>query len=88
MKKIHTGVTVWCIFNIGLNLVLGLIAIVVGVDDAVVLIFTFLNILFYALALIPNAVAMFALILLGIISEFYNGGSSALGSWGLPFAIL
>jgi len=88
MKKIHTGVTVWCIFNIILNLVLGLIAVVVGVDDAVVMIFTLLNILFYALSLIPNSVAMIALILLGIISEFYKGGSSELGSWGLAFSVL
>jgi len=88
MKRIHTGVTVWCIFNIGLNLVLVLIALVVGVDDTVIMIFTFLNILFYALSMIPNSVAIIALILLGIISEFYDGGSSALGSWGLAFSIL
>ena len=88
MKKIHTGVTVWCIFNIGLELVLVILALAVGVDDAIVFILTFLNILFYALSLIPNSFAMIALIILGIISEFYDGGSSALGTWGLVFSIL
>jgi hypothetical protein len=88
MKKVHTGVTVWCIFNIGLNLVLAMFALAVGLDDVIIIIFGFLTILFYALSLIPNSFAMIALIILGIISEFYDGGSSALGAWGLAFSIL
>jgi uncharacterized membrane protein len=48
----------------------------------------FLTILFYALALLPNSFAIISLIILGIISEFYNGGSSVLGPWGLAFSVL
>jgi len=87
MKKIHGGVTAWCIFNIGLNLVLAIIAIAAGINDTVVMILGFLTILFYALALIPNSFAMIALIIIGIISEFYDGGMREFGTWGLVFTI-
>ena len=87
MKKMHTGVTVWCIFNIGLGLVLMAISIAVGIDETPLYILGILEIVFYAFALCASSFAMIATILISIISMIFYG-SNEFGTIGLAFDIL
>jgi hypothetical protein len=73
MKKIHTGVSAWCIFNIALGIIL--LAVVAGLGssvdevlDPIDWILSILSIVLYCIALIPNSVAMIGIIVISIIS--------------------
>ena len=70
MKKVHTGVTAWCIFNIGLGVILLTIAASFGSEilDPIDWILGILSIVLYCIALSINSIVYISIIIVSIIS--------------------